>query len=180
MRIFTSDVGAFCKNKKQVSASAYRLLEYAVMEEWGMACLEIARTRSGKPYFSGEENRFFSMSHTGTHILVGVSEGGLGVDIEAVRPLREGLAERIFSEHMRREFSFFEGWTLREAIFKLTGEGGLTSMELQKRDGIIITPFDSVKCRTYDSVAGCAAAVADYTGNFPEKIENIDPELFLS
>ena len=111
---------------------------------------------------------------------MGLSRGDLGVDIERVRQLREDLSERIFSEAMRHQFDFFEAWTLREAVFKLTGQGSLLSMELEKIDGSVVTPFEGVLCRSYYTVPGHVVSAAAYTGDFPEHIENIPPEKFLS
>ncbi len=179
MRLFTADVGTLCENKKQVSAAAYRLLEYAVRAVWGGTCPEIVRAAGGKPYFAGG-GRFFSLSHTGTRVLVGVSGSELGVDVERRREVREGLAGRVMSPAERREFELFELWTLREAVFKLTGRGALMSMELRRVGGEPAAPFEGVHCRSYAQIPGCAAAAASYTGNFPKEIENVSPALFLT
>lgn len=89
MRLFTADVGDFCENKKQVSAAAYRLAEYAARAVWG-TCPEIVRPPAGRPYFASE-GRFFSLSHTGERVLVGVSDRELGVDVEKRRAVSAGL-----------------------------------------------------------------------------------------
>ena len=180
MILLTSDVSGHCKKARDVSDAGHRLLAWAVEEYWEMRCPEILKKPSGKPYFPGETDRFFSLSHTGKRILVGLSRGDLGVDIERVRPLREDLSERIFSEEMRAQFDLFEAWTLREAVFKLTEQGSLLSMELAKKDGAVVTPYEGVRCRSYYAVPGHAVSVAAYTGDFPECIENIPPEKFLS
>lgn len=178
MRLFTADVGDFCENKKQVSAAAYRLAEYAARAVWG-TCPEIVRPPAGRPYFASE-GRFFSLSHTGERVLVGVSDRELGVDVEKRRAVRAGLVGRLMSPAERREFELFELWTLREAVFKLTGSGALMSMELRRTDSGVVTPFEGVRCRGYEQIPGCAAAAASYEGDFPEKIENVSAELFLT
>ena len=180
MILLTSDVSGYCEKPKDVSDAGHRLLAWAVEVYWSIKCPEIQKKAGGKPFFPGETDRFFSLSHTGKRILVGLSRGDLGVDIERVRALREELSERIFSEKMRREFDFFEAWTLREAIFKLTGQGSLLSMELEKKDGAVVTPFEKVRCRSYYTVPGHVVSAAAYAGDFPERIENIPPEKFLS
>lgn len=178
--LLTSDVSEYCEKPQDVSDAGHRLLAWAVGEYWEIPCPEILKKPGGKPYFPGETDRFFSLSHTGKRILVGLSRGDLGVDIERVRALRRSLSERIFSEKMRSQFSFFEAWTLREAVFKLTGQGSLLSMELEKKDGAVVTPFEGVLCRSYYAVPGHVVSVAAYSGDFPEHIENIPPEKFLS
>ena len=179
MRLFTADVGAFCENKKQVSAAAYRLLEYAVRAVWGVGCPEIIRVHGGKPYFAGG-GRFLSLIHTGKRGRGGVSGSELGGDVERRREVRAGLAERVMSPAERREFELFELWTLREAVFKLTGRGALMSMELRRVGSEPAAPFEGVYCRSYAQIPGCAAAAASYTGNFPKEIENVSPALFLT
>ena len=180
MILLTSDVSEYCENPKDVSDAGHRLLAWAVEEYWQIQCPGISKRPGGKPYFSGETDRFFSLSHTDKRILAGLSRSELGVDIERVRPLRRGLNERIFSEAMRGQFDFFEAWTLREAVFKLTGQGSLLSMELKKKDGAVVTPFEGVRCRSYYVIPGHVVSSAAYAGDFPERIENIPPEKFLS
>ena len=180
MILLTSDVSEYCEKPKDISDAGHRLLAWAVEEYWEMRCPEILKKTGGKPYFPGEKDRFFSLSHTGKRILVGLSRGDLGVDIERVRPLSKELSERIFSQEIRSQFDLFEAWTLREAVFKLTGQGSLLSMELEKTDGAVITPFEGVRCRSYYTVPGHVISAAAYTGDFPKHIENIPPEKFLS
>ena len=180
MILLTSDVSDYCEKPKDISDAGHRLLAWAVEEYWGIKCPAILKKLGGKPYFPGETDRFFSLSHTGRRVLIGLARGDLGVDIERVRPLYEGLEKRIFSEKMRGQFDVFEAWTLREAVFKLTGQGSLLSMELEKIDGAVVTPYDGVHCRSYYTVPGHVVAAAAYAGDFPEQIENIPPEKFLS
>jgi 4'-phosphopantetheinyl transferase len=76
----------------------------------------------------------FNLSHSGAVAALGVSRThDIGVDIELVRPITEGLAERFFSgaentalaalpEHERLA-GFFRCWTRKEAFVKASGEG---------------------------------------------------------
>lgn len=178
MRLFTAGVGDFCRDKGQVSAAGYALVRYAARAVWG-ECPAIVRPERGRPYFDAA-GRFFSLSHTGTRLLAGVSEHELGVDAERFRPVRAGLRERVMSPGERGEFEFFELWTLREAVFKLTGRGALMSMELRRVRGEVVTPFAGVRCRSYGDLPGCAAAAAAFEGDFPSKIEIVPPERFLT
>jgi len=152
--------------------TALALLRRAVREVWGCDCPEIGKTPSGRPYFIGRPELFLSVSHARSHVLVGLSEAPLGVDAETRREVREKLRDRLFTPEELRDFDFFEGWTLREAVYKLTGSGSLMSMPLHRTpDGEIVTPFPGVRCRLYHDIPGCAAAVACVDGMFPEEIE---------
>ncbi|MCM1150092.1 MAG: 4'-phosphopantetheinyl transferase superfamily protein [Butyricicoccus sp.] len=178
VRLFTAEVGDFRRDRREISAAGYALVGYAARQVWG-ECPEIVRPERGRPYFDAA-GRFFSLSHTGTRLLVGVSEHELGVDAERFRPVRAGLRERLMSPGERDEFELFELWTLREAVFKLTGRGALMSMELRRDGGEVVTPFAGVRCRSYGDLPGCAAAAAAFEGELPGKIEIVPPERFLT
>lgn len=104
---------------------AYPLLEAAVRLCWGWDALpEITRSEGGKPGFSGVEGHWFSISHSGGLALCALSDGGaVGVDVERVRPRREGLPRYALSDE---EFARFDGswedfcrmWTLKESWCK--------------------------------------------------------------
>ncbi len=178
MRLFSAEVGRFCRDRGQISAAGYALVRFAAREVWG-ECPAIVRPERGRPFFDAA-GRFFSLSHTGARLLAGVSEHEVGVDAERFRPVRAGLRERIMSPEEREEFELFELWTLREAVFKLTGRGALMSMELRREHGEIVTPFAGVRCRSYGDLPGCAAAAAAFEGDFPGKIEIVPAERFLT
>ena len=178
MRLFAADIRKALEEGADASRLARALLAYAVREQWGISCPETARLANGKPFFPGERDKFFSLSHTKTHILGGVSHCDLGVDAETRRPVRPGAAERLFSPAMRRDFGYFEGWTLRESVYKLTGRGSLRRMEFSLSGGEIRAPFPEVRCRLYGGLHGCAAAAAADSDDFPEAIELVPTERF--
>jgi len=171
VRLFACDIQGVSNEKKWQRALSRRLLNIAVSETWGIERLEFEKTAGGKPYFPGGDRRFLSISHTATHVMVGVSDSELGVDIEAERPVRDGLAERLFSPEELRDLGFFGGWTVRESIFKLTGASSLYTLRLFVHGIDISCEVPGVKCRAYNDVAGCSAAAACYDGNFAPKIE---------
>ena len=86
----------------------------------------------------------FSVAHSGGLAIIATAGFEVGVDLEAPRRIRDpvGLAARFFSPaeraHVerapadRRESSFLELWTAREAVLKATGRGlaGLEELEL--------------------------------------------------
>lgn len=94
----------------------------------------------GKPVLdggaAGEHEVRFNVSHSGEMALFAFSLGReLGVDVEEVRPMDDGLeiAERFFSEAEVavfrslpaevRDDAFFNCWTRKEAFIKAVGEG---------------------------------------------------------
>lgn len=176
MRIFVSDVRAQLDSGEDRSALVRKLLAYAVKKVWGSEMPEIVKDEKGKPYFLGDTGMHFSLSHTKRHVLAAVSDHAVGADIEMLRPIRGGF-ERLFSPEMLADFGYFGGWTLREAVFKLQGEGELRCMDIRLLDGEIVSPYAGVKCRRYD-MDGCAIAVAAWDGNFPDEVELVEAERF--
>jgi len=96
--------------------------------------IRIRRTPHGKPFVPGGPS--FNMAHSGTSVLIGVTESGrLGVDVEARRriPRLERLAEDVFAGEELSEFralspadreaAFFRGWVRKEAFLKAVGQG---------------------------------------------------------
>ena len=103
----------------------------------------------GKPYL---ENRvsYFNLSHAKDYVICATSQEDIGVDIEYIRPLRVGIAERILTpeeyEHFiqtdmnEKESELIRLWTMKESIMKLIGCGITKSMkEISIRDFCVET-----------------------------------------
>jgi len=95
---------------------------------------EIVYGEQGKPGFPGDFPFWFSLSHSGDHIALLVSdEGEVGCDIEVIRPRSNwrSLANAVFSQAEHREIeqehpeqqldAFWRIWTRKEAIIKQRG-----------------------------------------------------------
>jgi 4'-phosphopantetheinyl transferase len=92
----------------------------------------------GKPFLADTRaSLFFNVSHSGDLALIALTRGGeIGIDLEAVRPRADdwvALARRYFAAEEVEELesytsadrvqAFFRGWTRKEAIVKLLGDG---------------------------------------------------------
>ena len=159
---------------------ALRLLEYAVKREFGVAMPEIRLMEGGKPFFAGRDDIHFSYSHTRSHILCAVSSSPVGADIETRREVSDALLSRVMSTAERREFDFFEIWTLRESLYKLFGAGNLLSGGFSRSGDTIISSVPGVRCRVYDLVPGCTAAAASQAPVLPEDIIFVPAEEIFS
>ncbi len=95
-----------------------------------------AMEKCGKQYINIEESPHicFNMSHSGDYVVVGVSDGALGIDIEHKTRNYLSIAKRCFhrqeyeeivsheqEEEQRRRF--LEIWTMKEAYIKWDGKG---------------------------------------------------------
>ena len=98
--------------------------------------LEFAYGERGKPRLSGPrgERFFFNLGHSGEWALLAWTRAGeIGADIEKMRPVTEGLAERYFAPEEaaalralpagEQEAGFFRCWTRKEAYLKALGSG---------------------------------------------------------
>ena len=138
------------EGRKQ-SLGAGLLLKWA-LQRHGIAADKLSYGSNGKPEVEG---MFFNLSHSGEWAVCAISNAPVGCDVEEVGPVRDGIAERFFTENeveylnrfdgeQRRE-EFFRLWTLKESYMKMTGEGmslglnrfefGMEGQPTVRRDG---------------------------------------------
>lgn len=88
----------------------------------------------GKPYLVNTDHPcFFNLSHSEGMAVLAVGEVPVGVDIEHIGPLHEGVAEAFFSADESRALAampredrvhaFYRCWTAKEALLKALGVG---------------------------------------------------------
>ena len=95
--------------------------------------LAFSTTKYGKPYLVNNPRIQFSISHAGCYVAVVVSDDPVGIDIELIRLIDFGVAERLFasdeisyvfaSKGKARYQRFFEVWTKKECRIKWEGRG---------------------------------------------------------
>lgn len=152
----------YCKTEyalRGASEAVRELLAEAFRREYGAALPEIAVAPGGKPYFPQRPDVFFSLSHSGEHLLCALSGAPIGCDVQKRRALLPGTEERLMDERERRDFEFFELWCLRESLLKLSGGGSLRTARFRREGGRILPPDARVSCRLYGGIDGCACAV---------------------
>lgn len=129
------------ESARRASVIAFCLARYA-LSLWNPAYADLPFLLSdtGKPKIADGECRF-NLTHTGAGAAVALSRGSeVGVDLEAVRPLRAGLAERFCSpaelagaaEEADKVSAVIRLWTQKEAEAKRTGVG--IGQDLRKLD----------------------------------------------
>ncbi len=107
--------------------------------------LDFEVTPAGKPLLCAtHKGPHFNLSHSGSRAALGICRtAALGLDIEAIREVRDGVARRFFAAAevaelealaiQQQQRAFFRCWTRKEAFLKATGEGisrGLDSFEV--------------------------------------------------
>jgi 4'-phosphopantetheinyl transferase len=95
--------------------------------------IEFHYTKHGKPELIPPAI-FFNLSHSQNRAALAISSGcEVGIDIEAIRPLKEDIAANYFSRGEIAELDglppddrlagFYRCWTRKEAVLKALGEG---------------------------------------------------------
>jgi 4'-phosphopantetheinyl transferase len=88
----------------------------------------------GAPYL--EDGPYFSISHCKQGIAVAVSDTPIGIDIETIRPLNEGLVHKAMNLQEQAQIAtaanpaqeFIRLWTRKEAYVKMQGTGIISEM----------------------------------------------------
>ena len=88
----------------------------------------------GAPSLSG--GPYFSISHCKQGIAVAISDAPIGIDIEAIRPLSEGLVQKAMNPQEQAQIAaaanpeqeFIRLWTRKEAYVKMQGTGIISDM----------------------------------------------------
>ncbi len=106
--------------------SAWRLLEYGVRAAFGIELEALHPKKSDVGRWECDKIHF-SISHSGALVAVAVSCEPVGIDIQEVRDIRDGLVEKILTEGERSTYNggteeIITLWTKKEAVFKLLGE----------------------------------------------------------
>lgn len=116
----------------------------------------------GKPFVEGDP-LYCSISHSGAWAVCAISDKPVGVDLEVIRGTQEKYMQRICTSeelHYIRYGDegcfarFFECWTAKEALFKLTGQGPLLALSR------FALPENVALDHTLQN--GCAVTVAMY------------------
>ncbi|MBQ7485643.1 MAG: 4'-phosphopantetheinyl transferase superfamily protein [Oscillospiraceae bacterium] len=124
-----------------------------------MEAVPLRWDEAGKPFVEGGAWHV-SISHSGAYAVCAVDRRPVGVDLETVRTVDEKFMRRVCTEAELSYLAggdgsperFWELWTAKEAVFKLTGAGPLlrlSKLALPERISVCY-----MRCR------GCALTVA--------------------
>ena len=105
------------------SLTAWNLLA-EMLADCGQPLPQVEFLESGKPVFADSPLRF-SLSHSGRLVAVLLSDAPCGVDIQITdKSISDALIRRVLNERERSEGAdFFDVWTLKECLGKLSGDG---------------------------------------------------------
>lgn len=107
-----------------------------LLREWGGEdrCPIFTYNAYGAPAIDG--GPYFSISHCKAGIAVAVDSQPIGIDIEAVRPLKEGLMHKTMNASEQAsilssdvpDWAFTRLWTKKEAVLKMQATGIISDL----------------------------------------------------
>ena len=167
--------------KQRLGASL--LLKKALLLH-GIPMETIRYGRYGKPEADGI---CFNLSHSRDMAVCVISDQAVGCDVEKIRGIRDGIAERFFTksevaylnslEEDERKHAFFRLWTMKESYMKMTGEGmhlGLDGVEFVFEDTEVQVYRDGRRCSCFIkeyAVPGYKVTVCANEAKFTDLIE---------
>lgn len=138
------------KDKLRSLASGYLLNK--MCKELAIPEVEYGYEKNGKPYIQGQKQLAFNLSHSGDYAVLAYSgecqalemddigkalgasslTQSIGIDIQQIRPMREGMKKRILHEKeqvpsglsLEEETLYLNRiWSIKESYVKMTGDG---------------------------------------------------------
>ncbi len=133
---------------RQNCVASYLLLVYSLKTEYNIVSVpEIAVSETGKPFFKGRNDIFFSISHCPLGAVCAISGEEIGIDIQDIRKADEALINKAMSPRERdyifasadRNRAFARLWSRKESYLKKSGVGigvRLNELDLTDEKGI--------------------------------------------
>ena len=109
--------------KKELAAAG--VLLHKVLKMYGRKSKDVLLTKEGKPYLKDDE-LCFNISHSGSMVMLAVSEDQIGADIQKAVECKASLYERITSDAEKNQEELKDLkrlWAAKEGYSKLTGKG---------------------------------------------------------
>lgn len=145
----------------------------------------------GKPFLKNCRDVEFNISHSGKWVACSLGNLPTGIDIEQIRPIDMGIAQRFFSKEefknlmskniSEREAFFYDLWTLKESYIKAVGKGlsiPLNSFTISiQEDNITIHTMhgkDNYYARQYYIDKDYKMAICSIKNEFPQNVDLID------
>lgn len=95
--------------------------------------IQFEKNKYGKPFLRNHPHIHFNVSHAGDWIVCADGTVPVGIDIEQIRPIDFGIAERFYTEpeyqlllnvpESEKLQTFYTLWTLKESYIKFVGKG---------------------------------------------------------
>ena len=150
--------------RAEYSRLARRLLAEAVKREYSLDVngWDEIKGKNGKPFLDGAPF-VFNLSHSGEYVVCALSDADVGVDIEKIRPISDGVMRRFAGEAGRDDRENTRLWTRYEAVGKFLGCG----IPYEK-------PTSAYFIKEYFDLDGYAVTVCAENDGFAESLMVLD------
>lgn len=175
------------KNVKDsyLSAAAGYLL-HAGLLDFGVIAPQIYRNEHGKPYLK-DSQIYFNLSHSGNIAVCALSSQEVGVDVQQVKSVGEGVIKRVCTKEEYAfvtqdtheiEQRFCRLWAIKESVIKCLGKGlslspSRISVNLSSACRITIDGAETNLCFKEYALNGYCIAVCSAVDNFSTDINKI-------
>jgi 4'-phosphopantetheinyl transferase len=175
------------------------LARFLISERMKVSCKEIIFTTgpNGKPELLGNTDLHFNISHSGEWVVCALAPFPIGIDVERLRTVNPGLAERFFTpvefaslqalQPDERTVKFIELWTLKESFLKAIGRGltrNLNSFSVNPVGEIFVISGDDSSGEYYLKLfpvdTGYRMAVCAPTDDFCETVTKLEVDQLLN
>jgi 4'-phosphopantetheinyl transferase len=119
----------YCFDEKKLEFLLARVLLRGALAAHGFPAARLDAPDGAKPRLAGDPPGAprFSLSHTRGAIALALAPVEVGLDVERVREVSDGLEARVLHDEerarLREPADFFRFWTAKEAYMKLRGAG---------------------------------------------------------
>lgn len=152
-----AEISRLCSQEDQKRSILAGHLIQEIAKKYGCNEDTLIKKENGKLFFSEPDAPIFNVSHSGAYVLCvsakpnSCATPSLGVDVQQIRALKEGVAKRILHEQEKmvndcRELNRI--WTAKEAFVKMTGKGLATDFRKLKVDFEAMTCIDTENQQT--------------------------------
>ena len=170
---------------KRLSLGAGVALSVAVAD-FGLSGVgaEIQYNEKGKPFLKNNL-AYISLSHSGHFAVASIASHNVGVDIEEIKPIEDGVIQRVTTKNEQKQIKnlrdFYRLWTAKECMLKITGEGlsgGMEHIDLhlsENKISIITAPTNSNLYFKEYNVPNFCLTVCSEEDNFTNEVKIIIP-----
>lgn len=145
--------------------------------------IEIIRNEYGKPYWKGNQDFHFNISHTHNAIAVAVADSPVGIDIERVRPVNDLVVRRFYSAREQKyvygsreetNARFSEVWTRKEACIKCNErDTSVRAFHIDAFKGKIAKQIKTFSIKGYYISVCCSQLLEKVDSLFQEEFRNL-------
>ena len=142
---------------------------------------------NGKPV-SDMDGIHFSLSHSGRYVACAIASNPIGVDIQWQKETNQKTIEKVLTKNQldmirtmppkKQQDAYYDFWCLKEALFKVTGEGSVrqsVEFEFSNLGGRLGISKGNLNLKNYSTLPGYSLGIC-VEGSLPHCIFQVSKE----